>query len=339
MKIDIIIPGLVALMAIGCAKEVSPSTREQEKAYFDAWIGKYHPELKSTGLGVYIMDDQPGTGDAVTDDDTFLFVDYTITDLEGNVSTTSLEKLSQQVGSYSAANYYGANVLVNNRGYTERGVLEMIKGMRIGGKRTAIIPSWLNYTADYETAEEYLKNNTEGTNAIYTISVLNKTTDITKWELDTLERYVKTNMSGVDSIKTGYYYKMLKEPTDTAKFSTDTTYRLNYTGRLLNGHVFDTSIEDTAKVHGIWNSQKTYAPVVITMNDEYSKITLAANYNSDGSTVVDGFAFCLSRLRPHEKGVCAFYAQLGYGASGSGSTIPAYAPLVFEIESVDDPDN
>ncbi|MBR4756828.1 MAG: FKBP-type peptidyl-prolyl cis-trans isomerase, partial [Bacteroidales bacterium] len=215
---------------------------------------------------------------------------------------------------------------------------EMVKGMRIGGTRTAIIPSWLNYKADYETVDEYLKNNSEGVNAIYTISVLNKTDDIVAWELDTLERYVATNMSGVDSLKTGYYYKTIREPSSSTKFSTDTTFFINYTGRLLNGHVFDTTIEDTAKVHGIWSSKKTYAPKVITMNEEYSKITMAASYSEDGSTVVDGFAYCLSMLGIHEKGVCAFYSQLGYGASGSSGAIPAYAPIVFEIEAVDEPD-
>jgi hypothetical protein len=37
------------------------------------------------------------------------------------------------------------------------------------------------------------------------------------------------------------------------------------------------------------------------------------------------------------KAVGVFYSDLGYGYSGSGS-IPAYAPLVFEIEIVEKPE-
>jgi len=32
-----------------------------------------------------------------------------------------------------------------------------------------------------------------------------------------------------------------------------------------------------------------------------------------------------------------FYSPYGYGTSGSGNLIPAYAPLVFEIKLVDEP--
>jgi FKBP-type peptidyl-prolyl cis-trans isomerase len=40
-------------------------------------------------------------------------------------------------------------------------------------------------------------------------------------------------------------------------------------------------------------------------------------------------------MKAHEKGICAFYSELGYGYSGSGSAIPRFAPIVFEIEIVD----
>ena len=46
---------------------------------------------------------------------------------------------------------------------------------------------------------------------------------------------VKTDTTQVD----GFYYKQLQAPSDTTSFPKDTTIYINYTGRLLNGLVFD----------------------------------------------------------------------------------------------------
>ena len=338
-RIFIITCGLSALLLLGgCAKESSIDTSKMAKEYFDAWMSVNHPGLTPTGLGVYILDDQPGNGEYVRDDDIIVFADHTVTDLEGNVSGTTSETLSQQLGTYAKVNYYGADVIVNDRFYTETGVLEMIKGMRVGGKRTAIIPSWLYTIADYKTEAEYLKANA-GSNVIYTISITDKTDDITAWEVKQLEKYVDKYMDGVDSVKFGFYYKTLVASTDTATFSEDTTFYINYTGRLLNGNVFDTTIEDTAKFYGIYSASKTYAPMYVTMAADFTDITISSDESSEGSTTVDGFSFCLSRMKPMEKVVCAFNSDMGYGYSGKGSSIPKYAPLVFEIEAVKAPDS
>ncbi len=325
----------IALVS-GCAKEVKTDTSNVNQEFMEAWMKSRHPGTSPTGLGVYILEDIPGSGTAVTDDDMYLFAEYTSTDLEGNVSQTTKEKTSQQIGSFSAANYYGPRVLINSKSFTETGILETIRGMRVGGTRKAVIPGWLNATQDYATAEEYLKNSS-GANIICTIRIVDKTTDITAWEVDTLQRYVARNMNSVDSTKFGYYVRTVKEPTKTEKFSIDTTFYINYTGRLLNGHVFDSTIEDTAKVHGIWSSGRKYAPTKVTMDEEYTKITIGADDSSEGSTVIDGFSYCLSNLRPYEKVICAFNSQKGYGYNGKGSTIPPFAPLVYEIEVVDEP--
>ena len=150
-----------------------------------------------------------------------------------------------------------------------------------------------------------------------------------------MERYTARMMNDVDSTFYGYYYQQLKEPTDTTTFPRDTTFYINYIGRLLNGQVFDTTIEDTAKFYGIYSSSKTYKPQMVKLNETYTEITLGGSSSSDGSTTIDGFAYCLSKLKSYEKGICAFYSALGYKYSGSGNVIPKFAPLTFEIEIVD----
>ena len=317
----------------GCAKESSVDNSSVEKEYLKAWIGANHPGVSASGRGIYILEDKPGAGAAVTDDDFYLFVEYTSTDLKGNVSATSSKKLSQQIGSYSPTNYYGDQIIMKDEAYTQLGVMDLIDGMRVGGMRVGVIPGWLNVVLkDYN-------NKVSGSNSIYTITLKDKTNDITAWEIDTLARYAAVHMPGVDSTFYGYYCKTVKEPTSSKAFSSDTTYYINYTGRLLNGQVFDTTVEDTAKVYGFYSSKKTYQPTKVTPSDDddYTKTTIGGTDTSEGITAVKGFAYCLSKLRPFEKVTCAFYSDLGYGYSGSGSTIPKFAPIVFDIEVVEKP--
>jgi FKBP-type peptidyl-prolyl cis-trans isomerase 2 len=323
----------VLAVTIGCSKGSSVDTSSMEKDYLEAWISVNHPGVTSSGRGIYILEDVPGTGEALGKDDFYVFLDYTETDLDGNVASTSSKKLSQQIGTYSPSNYYGDNILILDESYTQLGVLDLIEGMRVGGKRIGVVPGWLNVAlADYN-------KNTSGSNSIFTITLKDKTSDIKAWEADTLAKYVAIHMPGTDSTMFGYYCKTLKEPASGATFPSDTTFYINYTGRLLNGQVFDTTIEDTAKVYGLYSSGRSYAPMVIKLpgDDDYTKITLSTSETSEGSTLVDGFAYCLSKLRPFEKVVCAFYSELGYGYSGSGSSIPKFSPIVFEIEVVEKP--
>ena len=98
----------------GCATESSVDSSNVEKEYLKAWIGANHPGVSASGRGIYILEDKPGSGAAVTDDDFYLFVEYTSTDLEGNVSATSSKKLSQQIGSYNPTNYYGDQIVMKD---------------------------------------------------------------------------------------------------------------------------------------------------------------------------------------------------------------------------------
>ena len=123
-------------------------------------------------------------------------------------------------------------------------------------------------------------------------------------------------------------------PADTAAFSKDTVIYINYTGKLLNGLVFDTNIERVAKDNHLYSSSKTYEPVSISWGEKYSDITMG----SSASSVIGGFALTLWQMKAMEKGVGVFYSNLGYGYSGSGSSIPGYTPLIFEIELVAKPE-
>ena len=64
---------------------------------------------------------------------------------------------------------------------------------------------------------------------------------------------------------------------------------------------------------------------------------MSSTESGEGSTMVDGFSYCLSNMKKNEKGIVAFYSVYGYGTNGKGS-IPKYAPISFEIELVPKPE-
>ena len=71
-------------------------------------------------------------------------------------------------------------------------------------------------------------------------------------------------------------------------------------------------------------------------DEDYTAFTMGSSSNS--STVIDGFAYALWNMRPHEAGTSIFYSPLGYGSTGSGSKIPGFSPLRFDIYIVDKED-
>lgn len=317
-----------------CAKKVSSSPNEDAKMLFDAWMHVNHPDLQPTPLGAYILESTPGKGVMIDENCAFVRVLYSNGTLDGSISATNREDLAKQLGKYNESYYYGPQFWSMESLYA--GIAETVGNMRVGGRVKLIIPGWLMSAERYDTEEEYLQNVT-GTNTIYDIEIVEGVWDIDKWQIDSLSRYVESHcgISSKDSVKLGYYYISESVPPESTAFESDTTLYINYTGRLLNGKVFDTTIKDTAVRYGIYSSGKTYEPVSVSVNvEDYTQTT----FTSSGSNMIDGFSYTISQMKNLEKGSGIFIANLGYGASGTGNTIAPYAPLRFDIEIVEGED-
>ena len=91
------------LLAVSCAKERGTSTNEDARRYFEAWVAvqsKAHPEYmwEKAGSGIYILEDSQVENGEVVTDKAYVMVEYTCTDLDGNVIGTSHEDLSHKTG-------------------------------------------------------------------------------------------------------------------------------------------------------------------------------------------------------------------------------------------------
>lgn len=331
----------IALSVVCCAQEAVEGLNDANKRYFDAWMSINYPELQPTGLGIYVIEEEEGTG-AVVEKDNYVYMNYTVADLQGNISTYTEEETARQLGTYAPADYYGPKVMTTIESTIPAGVADALIGMKVGGRKKVIIPSWLMTYTSYDTPEDYIKNATGGTDCIYDIEVTDVALDISKHEIRLMAQYFSDNgdifgnFTSADSLAGHYgcYYKQLKAPVDTTSFPKDTTVYINYTGKLLNGLVFDTTDERVAKDNNIYSADKVYEPVKIKWGETYEDITMGES----GSTVISGFAITLWQMRAFEKGIGVFYSPLGYSYSGSGNSIPGYSPLVFEIEIVEEPE-
>ena len=325
-RLGILVIAAAAAVCASCVRPESSGINDANKRYFDAWMKINHPDAKRDGLGIYILEETTGTGMSAgkAEDYPYAYITYTTTDLEGNISETTDADVAKQIGTFNeTATYYGPIIRLRNSTALTAGQEMIIDPMKVGGTRKAVIPGWLNSATYRANTEDGYLNNVTGSDAIMTLTLHDVIKDLTAWQLDSISRYLSHHYpTPIDSLKYGFYYIQTQPPTEDVGFGSGDKVYVNYTGRLLNGRVFDTSIADTAKVAGIYKtSGKEYVPMEVNMDDDYNEIT----------DVVKGMAICLSVMKKGEKGTCIFYSDLGYEGTDKG-LIPAFSPLRFDVE-------
>lgn len=336
-KATILISAAILLLS-SCAKSVVSTTGEDARRTFEAWVEVNGEGWKKTPMGNYIISETAGTGikAGTQKEHPFVRFNYSIYDLKGNLTQTTDPATARQWGRFSHKYYFGPEIFERQDNAMFAGIDEIIENMKVGGKCRFVIPGWLITTSRYSSADGYVLNY-DGTTkaAIYEIELVDAIEDIEKWELGVLKEYVDAHYPEAKTDTTGFYKVVLKEA--KAPFTKDSTIYINYTGRLLSGEVFDTTIRDTANLNWKENFDKTksFNRVQVNWKKDESKITMT----SSETTIIPGFAHLLHSMGVYEKALGLFYSTLGYTRMGStdanGTTIPSYSPLIFEVEAVD----
>ena len=335
-RFGILVIAAAAAICFSCVRTEQTGINDANKRYFDAWMKINHPDAVREGLGIYILEETIGQGAKAgnAEDYPYAYISYTSSDLDGTITETTDADVAKQLGTYAGASkYYGPVVRLRNSTAMTAGQDMVIDNMNVGGTRKAVIPGWFNtMTVRADSEEEYLSKVT-GTDIVLTLTLHDVFKDLTEWQLDSISRYLSHNYSHpVDSLKYGFYYIQTKAPDDDTPFESDATVYLNYTGMLLNGDIFDTSISEVAKDAGIYSSGGSYSPMKVTLKENYEDITTTTSSGSSGS-LVKGFSYCVSLMKAGEKGTCIFYSDLGYEGTAKDK-IPAYSPLRFDIEMI-----
>ncbi len=141
---------------------------------------------------------------------------------------------------------------------------------------------------------------------------------IKKEQDKTIQEYIKKNKLAAKSTESGLYYLITKEGEGAIPQKGDSV-KVHYTGRILDGKIFDTSIEAIAKENEVYNEKRNY-------NEPFS-FTLGQRQ------VIEGWDEGISLLKKGSKATLIIPFHLGYGDRGTpGGPIPPYAILMFEVE-------
>lgn len=121
-----------------------------------------------------------------------------------------------------------------------------------------------------------------------------------------LAQYIADNKISVKPLESGLYF-IQKVAGKGAKAETGKTVKVHYTGKLLNGTVFDSSVDRGEPISFILGQGQ----------------------------VIPGWEEGISLMKEGGKATLIIPSALAYGANGAGNVIPPYSSLVFDVELIE----
>jgi FKBP-type peptidyl-prolyl cis-trans isomerase FkpA len=170
------------------------------------------------------------------------------------------------------------------------------------------------------SGEEPPKFFPKGTSVKYYFKILGvkSKTEVQAAETKVLSEYAQKNNLKTQTTASGLQYVILTQGAGR-KPNQGETVKVNYTGKLLNGKVFDTSVEYIAQANNIFNPNRPYQPLGFALGQ---------------NQVIKGWDEGIGLLNLGSKAILLIPSYLAYGERGAGGDIPPNSPLVFEVELV-----
>ena len=255
-------------------------------------------DVQSTPSGIYYVIEKEGNGQAHPDMNSKIKAHYHGTLLDGTIFDSSVDR---------------GQPFTFQLGQVIKGWQQAIPILTKGGKGKFIIPSGLAYGT--QGAGEKIGPNSVLVFDIELIDFFDKNEYLKKQaeqkkkqaEIDKILilEYLKANHLQAQSTASGIYY-MIEDPGEgTDHPNTESSIMAHYNGYLLDGTVFDSSIQ----------------------REEPLKFSLGR--------VIPGWQEAIPLLKKGGKGTSIIPSGLAYGPQGAGETIKPNSVLVFYIELID----
>ena len=133
-----------------------------------------------------------------------------------------------------------------------------------------------------------------------------------------IEKYIADNNLVAESTDDGVYYVTTKAGNGEYPQEGNEVF-VNYTLRLLDSTLVDTSYEDLAKEQNLYNPQRTYGPL---------------SFQLGGGGIIPGWNMGIPKFSKGGKGTLLIPSVHAYG-NRSSPAIPANSVLIFDIEITD----
>ncbi|MDD3108399.1 MAG: DUF6359 domain-containing protein [Alistipes sp.] len=323
--------GVVVLSS--CAKQPKEDAGEIWQMAFDEWMTLYGDGAEKQASGIYIkkLKTVSGVVNPPRDGD-WVRINYTGRVMtNGNIFVTRDSLTAQLQGTFEYYTHYVPQFVAFDRGEESKmldGVYEALSMMNQGEVARVYIP----YTLAFGSDVAYFDSGYEGqiatvvanTPIIMDLELVEVVREPLTREIETVQQYAyeKWGKTVDDTIAPNVYRRSLRLGKETGTVKSDTLVSVYYVGRFLDGFVFDTNIEDTARKYNIYSSSKNYDSITV-------------NTSGSDTTYVKGFYKGIVGMKFGETAQTLFPSTYGYGTETqdkSGTTwIQPYSPLIFTI--------
>jgi len=287
--------------------------KSEEPVKIKAYIAKNKVTVAPSDSGVYVITQNPGSGRGIVKGD-FIKINLIVSDVEGKKIFSTLDQNKPISFEYG-------------KPFDTKGFDEAIGKMKKGSKATVLVPSAMGFGPQgkkdmsgkdiitpyspvvYDIEVLDLKTKAENDKAIKDEEVAKKkaAAEGMSKEPVLMQQYIKDNKITAKPTASGLYY-IEKVAGKGPKAKAGNKVKVHYTGKLLNGKVFDSSL-----------TRKPVAPYEFVLGQ---------------GQVIPGWDEGIQLMSAGGKATILMPSKLGYGERGAGADIPAYSPLVFDVELV-----
>jgi FKBP-type peptidyl-prolyl cis-trans isomerase len=285
----------------------------EEPAKLQAYLTKNNVTTPPTASGIYIISQNAGSGPNIQKTN-YVEMNLVVSNIEGKKIFSSIEN------NHPITFEYG-------KPFDTKGFDEAIATMKKGSKATVVVPSAMGFGDQGKKDRSGADIIDPYSPIVYDIEILSIKTkaeyekaqkdkeaaakkeadDAMAKEPAQIQQYVKEHNITAKPNGSGLYYIETvkgKGPKATA----GKTVKVHYTGKLFNGKVFDSSL-----------TRKPSTPLEFVIGK---------------GQVIPGWDEGISMMSAGGKATLIIPSKLAYGAQGNGNDIPAYSPLVFDVELV-----